>query len=246
MLAHGKQRMGSAAMTGIDLQSGVNRRALVRLAALSPLLAVPLISGCAAGPGGFNLTEAIRRLLTLSSQRAFALLLQPNGFYDSQVARISLPPQFASGGGLLQQVLGTQVVRDRLARSLNSAAERGAERAAPVITQAISSISVADAMSVLRGGPGAATALLEQSLAGGLVNQMFPAVGDALRIASDDVVARALRAATGYDVASLARDVSDGANRGIWRAIAAEEATIRANPQATNDPLLIAVLTLAR
>jgi len=210
-----------------------------------PLALSPLLSACAAGPGGFNLSQAIQRLLTLSSQRAFALLLQPNGFYDSQVARISLPQQFASGGGVLQQLLTTQAVRDRLARSLNSAAERGAERAAPVITQAISSITVADAMSVLRGGPNAATSLLEQQLGGGLINSMFPAVGDALRIASDDVVARALRAATSYDVASLARDVTDGANRGIWRAIGAEEATIRANPQATNDPLLIAVLTLA-
>jgi len=246
MLLYGKQTMGRSAMTGISLQSGVNRRSVVRIGALAPLLTMPLLAGCAAGPGGFNLTEAIRRMLTLSSQRAFAMLLQPNGFYDSQIARIDLPAQFASGGGVLRQLLTTQAVRDRLARSLNSAAERGAERAAPVITQAISSITVADAMSVLRGGSGAATALLEQSLAGGLVNQMFPAVGDALRIASDDVVSRALRAATGYDVASLARDVSDGANRGIWRAIAAEEANIRANPQATNDPLLIAVLALAR
>lgn len=225
---------------------GFDRRTMIKAGLALPLLASPLLAGCAAGPGGFNLTEAIRRLLTLSSQRAFALLLQPNGFYDSQVARIELPQQLASGGGLLRQLLTTQAVRERLARSLNSAAERGAERAAPVITQAISSITVADAMSVLRGGPSAATALLEQQLAGGLVNQMFPAVGDALRIASDDVVARALRAATGYDVAALARDVSDSANRGIWRAIAAEEANIRANPQATNDPLLIAVLALAR
>ena len=223
----------------------LDRRSII-LGAVALPFAGGLLSGCAAGPGGFDLTEAIRRLLTLSSQRAFALLLQPNGFYDSQVARISLPQQFASGGGLLQQLLQTQAVRDRLTRSLNNAAERGAERAAPAITQAISGITVGDALSVLRGGPAAATNLLESSMADGLINAMFPAVGDALRLASDDVVSRALRAATGYDVAGLARDVTSGANQGIWRAIAAEEATIRANPQATNDPLLIAVLTLAR
>lgn len=233
-------------MSDMSLRSGLNRRSVVRIGLALPLLASPLLTGCAAGPGGFDLTEAIRRLLTLSSQRAFAMLLQPNGFYDSQVARISLPQQFASGGGLLQQLLQTQAVRDRLARSLNGAAERGAERAAPAITQAISGITVGDALSVLRGGPASATNLLETSMADGLINMMFPAVGDALRLASDDVVSRALRAATGYDVASLARDVTSGANQGIWRAIAAEEAAIRANPQATNDPLLIAVLTLAR
>jgi Protein of unknown function (DUF4197) len=50
---------------------------------------------------------------------------------------------------------------------------------------------------------------------------------------------------SGYDVASLARDVTDGANRGIWRAIGVEETAIRANPQATNDPVLIGVFGLA-
>ena len=41
------------------------------------------------------------------------------------------------------------------------------------------------------------------------------------------------------------RDVTDGVNRGIWRAIGVEETSIRANPQATNDPLLIGVFGVA-
>jgi hypothetical protein len=220
----------------------LNRRTIIGGAALLPLLALP---GCATGVGGFSLAEAIERLLSLSAQRAFATLLQPGGFYDSQVARVALPERFARGGSILTQLLATQAVRGRLERTLNSVAERGAERAAPIVTQAISTITVADALSIVRGGPSAATALLEGQIGGGLVNAMFPAVGDALRIANDDALARALRAATGYDIAGLARDVADGANRGIWRAIGAEEAAIRANPQATGDPLLIGVFALA-
>lgn len=219
-----------------------NRRTIIGGAALFPLLALP---GCATGVGGFSLTEAIERLLSLSSQRAFALLLQPGGFYDSQVARIALPDRLARGSSLLTQLLATQAVRGRLERTLNSVAERGAERAAPIVTQAISTITVADALSIVRGGPSAATALLEGQLGDGLVDAMFPAVGDALRIANDDTLARALRAATGYDIAGVARDVADGANRGIWRAIGTEEAAIRANPQATGDPVLIGVFALA-
>lgn len=221
----------------------VNRRTIIGGAALLPLLMLP---GCATGVGGFSLTEAIQRLLSLSSQRAFAMLLQPGGFYDNQVARIALPDRLARGGSILTQLLATQAVRGRIERTLNSVAERGAERAAPIVTQAISSITVADALSIVRGGPSAATALLEGQLGGGLVNAMFPAVGDALRIANDDALARALRAATGYDIAGVARDVTDGANRGIWRAIGAEEASIRANPQATGDPVLMAVFGLGR
>jgi len=61
--------------------------------------AVLLLSGCAS-MGGLSLTEAIRRLLVLSSQNAFAILLQPNGFYDNSLARIALPPQL--GGAATQ------------------------------------------------------------------------------------------------------------------------------------------------
>lgn len=222
---------------------GFDRRMLLASGVSVSLLA---LSGCATTGGGFTLIEAIRRLLSLSSQRAFAALLQPGGFYDSQIARIALPAQFASGGGLLSQVLGSAPVRERLARSLNSVAERGATRAAPIIADAITSVSISDAIGIVRGGPQAATALLEQQMGGGLINAMFPAIGDALRLASDDTIARALRAVSGYDIAGLARDVTDGANRGIWRAIGNEEAAIRANPGATNDPLLIAVFGLAR
>ena len=219
----------------------IDRRLLLLTGAAAPMLALP---GCATTAGGLSLVEAIRRLLSLSSQRAFAALLQPGGFYDNAVARIALPGQFAATGGI-GQLLATGAVRDRLGRILNGVAERGAERAAPVIADAITSFSVADALSIVRGGSTAATALLEGQLGGNLISAMFPAVGDALRIVSDDIVARALRAASGYDLATLARDVTDGANRGIWRAIGVEEAAIRANPQSTGDPLLTAVFGLA-
>jgi hypothetical protein len=75
---------------------------------------------------------------------------------------------------------------------------------------------------------------------------MFPAVGDALRIASDPIIGQVLRGVTGYDVASLATDVTAGANRAIWNGIGVEEEAIRANPQATNDPVLIGAFGLLR
>ncbi len=225
-----------------------DRRLMLRTMAALPVAVLPFttLAGCATGMGGISLTEAIQRLLTLSSQRAFALLLAPGGFYDHAVARIELPPQFASNGTLLQRILSAGVVRDRLLRTLNDAAEVGARRAAPVVTQAISTLSVADALAVVRGGPTAATALLEQSMNNGLIEVMFPEIGGALRLAANPEVARAVGAVTGYDVAALTRDVTRAANRSIWAAIGQEEAAIRANPQATGDPLLIGLFTLAR
>ena len=209
-------------------------------------LALPLVGGlsaCTTG-GGFSLTEAIRRLLSLSSQQAFATLLQPGGFYDSQVARIALPQQFASSGGLLGQVLTSSAVRTQLQRSLNGFAEDGARRAAPVVTNAIQNMSITDALSIVRGGPTAATGALEGQIGTGVLSAMSPAVGDAIRLANNAVVSRAVQAVSGYDMGALANDVTTGAARGIWNAIGAEETKIRANPRATNDPLLMAVFAL--
>lgn len=221
-----------------------DRRALITAIAAAPLLALP---GCSSLPG-FSLTDAIRELLTLSSQRAFALLLQPNGFYDSQVARIDLPPQLGGAGAssIVAKLLMTGVFKDRLTRQVNSAAEKGAERAAPLVADAIRTISIADAAAIVHGGPTAATALLERSMGRSLVGAMFPGVDQGLRLADNEVVTQALRAATGIDFRGLVQDVSDRTNDALYRAIGLQEAAIRADPRSTGSPLLTAVFGLAR
>lgn len=221
-----------------------NRRSVV-FGAMSLPLTLGL-AGCTGMGGGFSMTEAIRRLLSLSSQQAFATLLQPGGFYDSQIARIEPPRQFAASGGLLTQILSSTAVRTQLARSLNGFAEEGARRAAPIVTTAIQNMTITDALTIVRGGPTAATQALQGQIGDALVTAMVPEVGQAVRIASNPVVAQALRAASGIDVAGLSQYISTEANRGIWSAIGTQESAIRANPGATNDPVLMAVFGLAR
>ena len=128
----------------------MKRRAILSAAVALPLLALP---GCATNPR-LSLIDAVRRLLTLSSQRAFATLLAPGGFYDSEVARITLPDRLGgeNGQGKLAQFLTSSVIRTRLLRQVNRAAEQGANRAAPVIADAIIHMPVADAVGILRGG----------------------------------------------------------------------------------------------
>ncbi len=229
-------------MTDHNADTFIARRQLLLTASLAPLFALP---GCASGLGGFGLVDAIRRLLTLSSQRAFATLLQPGGFYDNQAARIPLPARIADDRSLVTRVLTSGPVRDRMGRELNRAAERGAERAAPIVTDAIRNVSITDAIGIVRSGGRAATGLLEGSVGSALIGAMFPAVGDALRVASDPILGQVLRSVTGYDIAALAGDVTQGANRAIWNGIGIEEEGIRANPRATNDPVLIAAFALA-
>ncbi len=210
-------------------------------------LATLALPGCQSLPG-FSLTEAIRRLLSLASQNAFALLLQPGGFYDSSVARIALPDRFGGdrGSGILSVVLQSRQFRDRLQRQLNRAAEKGAERAAPLVADAVRNVSIEDAAALVRGGPQAATSFLRGKMGPALLDSMLPGISDGLRLFDDQVIGQAVRSVTGFDIAALASDITRKADDSIWAAIGMEESNIRADPQKTNDPVLIGVFGLLR
>ena len=187
-------------------------------------------------------------MLTLASQRAFGRLMAENGFYDSKVARIDLPPELGGPGAsnLLARALRTGAVKDRLVRQVNRAAEQGAKRAAPIVAETIISLSITDAAAILAGAPGAATALLESAMGRSLVGAMLPGIDSGLKLFDSRIVTDALRLVSGIDLPRLARDVSERAHDAIYRAIAAEEEAIRANPAATRDPLLMAVFGISR
>lgn len=208
-------------------------------------LATLTLPGCQSMPA-FSLTEAIRRLLTLASQNAFALLLQPGGFYDSSVARISLPDRFGgnNGSSIAAAILQSRAFRDRLQRQLNRAAEKGAERAAPLVADAVRNVSIQDAAALVRGGPQAASAFLRGQMGTTLVNAMLPGISEGLRLFDDQIISQAVHSVTGFDVAALAQDITRKADDSIWAAIGLEESNIRADPRRTNDPVLIGVFGL--
>src|SRR5688500_13365609 len=125
-----------------------SRRSLVAAGLVLPLLTLP---GCATRLGDLvNLEPAIRRLLTLSAQRAFARLLADEGFFRDELARIQPPPQLGGSAvtAALAVALGTRAVQDRLLRVVNAAAEEGAERAAPVVYDSIRDMTITDAISI--------------------------------------------------------------------------------------------------
>lgn len=219
-----------------------SRRDIVSSGAVAALLVLP---GCSTLPG-LSLTEAIKRLLTLSSQNAFAELLQPNGFFNSQIARISVPDRL--GGSRVTSIatalLRSKPIQDRLLKQVNRAAEKGAEIAAPLVADTIRNMSIADAAAIINGGPRAATSLLQNELGATLANRMLPGIGQGLKLFDNEIINLVLSQVTNIDFASIRGEVTNKASDAIYNAIGAREEVIRANPQATNDPLLIAIFGL--
>lgn len=215
----------------------IGRRVFLGAAAGGAVLALP---GCQS-MGGFSLEDAIRRILFLSSERAFARMTADGGYWDEAVETIGLANLLGTRGNVLASILTSNIFKQRLNDSFADIAAEGAERAAPLVTEAVRTIGVENALALVRGGPTAATAYLQGQMGNALVEQLVPELGQAMRIAQDPLVGELLTGLTGIDIPGVARNFSGRINSAIWNEIGVEESAIRANPRATNDPLLIGV-----
>ena len=200
-----------------------------------------LLPGCASTGGGFSMVEAVRRLLLLASENAFARLTAPGGFWDEQVAQLGLASLMGTRGDVLSRILTSALVKDRLEERFASFAIDASFRAAPVVTDAIQMIGFENAIALVRGGPDAASTFLRGEVGPALIDAVVPELGEAIRLSRDPLIGQALSALTGVDAAGVADRVGRAVDNAVWGEIAREEAAIRANPQATRDPLLIGV-----
>lgn len=203
--------------------------------------ALLLLPGCASTGGGFSMVEAVRRMLLLASENAFARLTAPGGFWDEQVAQIGLGPMLGARGDVLSRILTSGLVKDRLEERFATFAIDASYRAAPVVTDAIQLIGFNNALALVRGGPNAASSYLRGEVGPALLDAMVPELGDAIRVSRDPVIGQALSALTGVDAAGVADRLGRTIDDAIWGEIAREEAAIRRDPGATRDPLLIGV-----
>ena len=200
-------------------------------------LALP---GCAT-TGAFSFTEAIRRLLVLSSERAFLRLTSPGGYWDQQVAQIGLERFFGRRGSVLGNILTSTLFKNRMEDVVADIAIDASYRAAPIVADTVRTIGWANAVDLIRGGPTAASAFLRQEMGEQLILAMLPEIGQAMRIAEDPLMGQLLAGLTGVDVQGVARTFAREVDDAIWGEIGREEAAIRADPGATRDPVLIGV-----
>ena len=225
-------------MTDILVKPTGRRAFLGGLSLGGAVLALP---ACTSFGGGFGLVDAVQRILFLSSERAFGRMLQSNGFWDDQVAQLGLNTLLGTRGDVLSRILTSTLFKNRLQNAFGDIAYEGAERAAPLVTDAVRTIGIQNAIDLVRGGPTAATGFLRQSMGRTLIEAMVPELGAAMRVASDPLVGELINGLTGVDLSGATTRFADNIDNTIWREIGNEEAAIRRDPGATRDPLIIGV-----
>jgi len=131
------------------------------------LMLIPLV-GCA----GFNtrhleqildqpldsdtVAAGLKEALRIGTERATVKTSRVDGFFGNTLIRIALPDQYTDAADALRRLgLGSQV--DGFELSMNRAAEKASGEAVAVFWDAVSRMTIADAMGILNGESNAAT-----------------------------------------------------------------------------------------
>ncbi|MGK0267033.1 MAG: hypothetical protein ACI82N_001286 [Maricaulis sp.] len=211
----------------------------------------------AQGFGRLSQDEArsgIRAALDTASRLATERLGRPDGFFADPAVHIPLPQQIASLQTQLRRV-GMSGPVDDLELRINRAAETSMPEAGRIFTDAVRSITVADAVSIVRGGDMAATDYLRGRSETRLTGLLRPAMQTALtgsgayRVADslEPQVARGQsmlgglfgnRSATGSLRDAVTDHAVGRAIDGVFHYIGLEERAIRQDPVRRGSDLL--------
>ncbi|RYD54677.1 MAG: DUF4197 domain-containing protein [Sphingobacteriales bacterium] len=199
-------------------------------------------------PGGsFTNDEAVnalRQALQIGTQNASGRLNTVNGFFGNQLIKILMPPEAKKVESTLRSIgMGRQV--DNAILAMNRAAEDAAGKAVPIFVSAITSMSVSDGISIVRGGNGAATNYLQRSTTQALTDAFRPVIQNSLAKVDatkywGDVfsIYNKLPTTRSKVNTDLTAYVTERALNGMFVTIADEENKIRTNPASRVTDLL--------
>ncbi|GAA4433273.1 DUF4197 domain-containing protein [Ravibacter arvi] len=132
--------------------------------------------------GGLSEKEIISGLkeaLAQGIKKGATQASSPDGFLKNEVIKLLLPPELQRAESTLRKMgLGPEV--DKFIVSLNRAAEGAAKESVPIFANAVTSMSITDALSILNGADTAATSYLKQKTNTQLYKAFSPVVKNTL------------------------------------------------------------------
>ena len=192
---------------------------------------------------GADATAGIRTALERGALSAVGLLGREDGFLGNPQVRIPLPSWLEQAGKLARSIgQGKRV--DELVTSMNRAAELAVPEAKTLLVSAVKSMSVSDAVGIVKGGDTSVTDFFVGKTREPLGAKFLPIVTEATQRVSVAQKANALavRAAKlGLVKAkdtSIEKYVTGKSLDGLYFMIGEEEKKIRKDPVATGSDIL--------
>jgi len=197
----------------------------------------------AAGFNEADAAQAVRAAMARGANAAVALLGRSDGFLANPKVRIPLPGVLADAAKMLKAV-GQQQRVDELITAMNRAAEGAVPQARTLLVNTAKSISVDDAIKIVRGGDTSVTDYFAGKTRAPLTEQFLPIV---TRSTEKVALADKYNAVAGKaakmgllkgDEVNLERYVTAKSLHGLYLMIGEEERAIRRDPVGTGSALL--------
>ncbi|GAB3276296.1 DUF4197 domain-containing protein [Larkinella harenae] len=187
-----------------------------------------------------GLKEALRIGINKGTDQASAT----DGYFKNALIKILMPPEAQKLESALRKIgMGKQV--DQFILSLNRSAEDAAKKAKPIFLNALTSMTIQDAVGILKGDKNAATQYLKRTTSDQLMAAFTPVIDSTLKKNNatryyGDLVRtyNRLPIATQKLDPDLTRYAATKATDGIFLLVEQEEARIRENPAARVNDLL--------
>ena len=194
-----------------------------------------------------NVAAAIKQALGQGVGSAVDLLGNQDGFDPSSLYRIPLPEQFDKPASLLRKFgMGSKV--DEFETRLNSAAKLAVKQATPVFTQAVTDMTVSDAIDIMKGADNAATTYFRGKTEASLRNKFSPIISQATNETGLTSYYKTLSSTVNKLSPSLNNAtpdiddyVLDNAMNALFARVAVEETQIRQDPVKRTTDLMKSV-----
>lgn len=195
--------------------------------------------------GGLSTAEiasGLKEALRVGTDTATKQLSSLNGFFANAAIKVLMPPEAKKVENTLRDV-GMGKVVDNAILSMNRAAEDAAQFAGPIFWNAIKSMSITDALGILKGGDFAATNYLKDHTTTALTEAFRPVVEKSL-VKVDatkywkDVFSVYNQFSSNPVNTDLTAYVTEKALSGIFHEIGLEEQKIRKDPVARVTDIL--------
>ena len=206
-----------------------------------------------------NITEdeaasGLKQALEFGVNNGTSFLGQTDGFLKNAAYKVLLPQEVQNAEKdiraipLVGNLAGQQI--DKLITSMNRGAENAMAEAKPIFVSAIKGMTIQDAINIVTGGDGAATAYLKRVTSDQLREKFRPVIKNSLdELNVNDLwtdVSTFYNTATGKNVTTDLNDyVTDRAMTALFTEIKKEEDKIREDPIARTTDLLKKVFAYA-
>lgn len=196
-----------------------------------------------AGLSNEEITKGLKEALNVGTKNASGKAAKTDGYYKNKLIRIPFPSDARDMRTTLMK-MGMKKQVDAFEKQMNRAAEDAAKKAAPIFMKAVTSMTIQDGLTILRGKDDEATQYLRKTTAAQLSKEFRPIISASLKKVEITKYWNPLF--TTYNKVPFVKKVNPNldefvtnkAIEGLFLLIAEEETKIRKDPAARITEIL--------